>query len=284
MKHIIRLSLFITWTLALFSCASAKLVSYSVAYQSVRTADSKHEVPSNAKIIVAYSITTDGDIIAAVRNFTDEIMIIDQTKSFFVNSNGESTSYYDPTIRSSSTTHYSSTTDAISVNIGAIGGFLGIGGPLGGLLNGLSVGEAETEGYSTTEMTLFADQPQISLAPHSHGVMSKKFSITGVGRPYLKYLSETNTTFTPENSNCKFKVCISYSLDGGSSFEKLITSFYVNSIITCPVTSHGKVNDALRKVLSQKSDAIHESWWMLYSVNNILCDDSFFNGTLTDYQ
>lgn len=284
MKQIFRLSFFITLPLTLFSCASAKLVTTAVAYQSVRTVENKASISPNAKIVVGYSITTDGAIIAAVRNLTDEIMIIDQTKSFFVNSNGESTSYYDPTIRSTSTTRYSSTTDGVSVNLGALGSVLGIGGPLGGLLNGITVGEAETEGYSTTHMTQFADQPQISLAPKSYGLMSKEFSIIGVGRPYLKYLNETNTAFTSENSNCKFKVCISYSLDGGNSFEKIITSFYVNSIITSPVPSHGKVNDALRKILSRKSDAIHESWWMLYSVNNIECNDSFFNGALTDYQ
>ena len=79
--------------LALASCSN-KLVTTSVGYQSVRTLHSQPTssapIPDEAKIVVAYSIGSGGDLTAIVYNRTSEIMTIDQTKSFFVNSNGKS--------------------------------------------------------------------------------------------------------------------------------------------------------------------------------------------------
>lgn len=284
MNKLLNLFTLFTGGLLLLSCASSKLTTTAVAYLSVRAVEYKENVPDDAKIVVGYSITGDGALVAVVRNLTNEIMIIDQTKSFFVNSDGSSTSYYDPTIRTTSNTNYTSTTDGVSVNLGAVGGALGIGGVLGGILNGINVSESNTTGSATTNTVQFADQPQISLAPKSHGMMSKNFQIHGVGRSSLSYMGETFASYTADNSNLKFSVCISYSLDDGQSFQKLITPLYVNSTIVSPVKSHGKVNDALRVILSRKTDAIHEPWWMLYSVNNMDYNDSIWDGAIIDYQ
>ncbi len=270
--------------LSLLSCASSKLNTTAVAYQSVRAVEYKASIPNDAKIAVGYSINSDGAIIAVVRNLSDEIMVIDQTKSFFVNSDGKSTSYYDPTIRTTSNTSFSSTTDGVSVNLGAIGGALGIGGILGGILNGINVSESNTTGSATTNTVQFADQPQISLAPKSHGIMSKEFHIIGVGRAYLNYMEKNLASYTADNSACKFSICISYSLDDGKSFQKLITPFFVNSTIVSPVKSHGKINEALRSILSNKPDAIHEPCWLLYSIDNMNYHDNISNGFIIDYQ
>lgn len=54
-------------------------------------------------------------------------MTIDQTKSFFVDSNGKSYSYYDPTVRTSTVTDITSSASGVSVNLGSIAQGLGIG-------------------------------------------------------------------------------------------------------------------------------------------------------------
>lgn len=268
----------------LTSCGSSYLVTHSVAYQSVRPVNYKQEIPKDAKIVCGYSMTDDGKLCVAVVNNTDEIMIIDQTKSFLVNSDGTSVSYYDPTVRVTSNTSTSAETRGGSLNLGAVAGALGIGGVLGTLASGINVGGSDTDGVSTTNTTYFADQPQISLGPKGTGLMSKEFAIKNLGKSFLSNSSERNSTFTSSNSYCKFSVCISFSIDGGNSFDKIVTDFYANSWIVCPVRSHGRVNDALRNVLSSKSDCLNESWWLLYFDDNIGKNNSMFNGSIVDYK
>ena len=167
------------------SCGSTKLSTNSVGYQSVRTTHAQPSqtspIPDDAKIAVAYSIGGDGALTAIVYNRTSEIMTIDQTKSFFVNSDGTSASYYDPTVRTTSVTDMSSVTKGGSVNLGSITGALGIGGTIGQLANGINLGGSGTSGTAETSTTYVADLPQVSLAPHSNGAMSKTFHVTGLG-------------------------------------------------------------------------------------------------------
>ena len=118
-------SLLLLMGLVVISCGSSeRLVTSAVAYQSVRTVQYKPEIPDDATIAVGYSITPYGALVAVVQNLAEEIMIIDQTKSFFVNSDGKSISYYDPTIKTTSNTSLESTTSGATVNLGAVVGFL----------------------------------------------------------------------------------------------------------------------------------------------------------------
>lgn len=269
--------------LSMTSCGVGKLTTTAVSYQSIRTEQYKEKIPSHAQIGVGYQITPNGELIVVVKNLTNEIMVIDQTKSFFITPEGQSISYYDPTVRSTSQTSFGSTTDGVSVNLGSVAGFLGLAGPIGGLLGGINVGESNTIGSSTTSTTTFADQPQISLAPKSHGAMSKNFAISGVGR--INYSQQKNESYTSTNSYCKFSVCISFSIDGGQTFNKLITPFYVNSLIVSLVTRHGNVNAALRNVLQSKKDAIHEQWWLLRSISNMKAEkDNVCEGSFIDWK
>lgn len=142
-----RLAICAMGLVGLVSSCGTKLVTTAVAYQSVRTTFTQpSEIPQEAKIAVCYDIDEDGKLNAVVFNRTSEIMIIDQTKSFFVNSDGQSTSYFDPTVRTTSQTDMSSATKGASVNLGAVGNALGIGGPLGSLLGGINVGGSSLEG------------------------------------------------------------------------------------------------------------------------------------------
>lgn len=302
--------LFLIACLATASCSKGTLNTYGVAYQSVRTDNYKNKIPEDAKIVVAYNISSSGKITPVVYNKTDEIMIIDQTMSFFVNSSGSSTSYYDPTVRTTATTDIASGTSGASVNLGAIGGALGIGGPLGTALSGINLGGSETTGTSTTNTTYFSDQPRISLSPRSKGAMSKSFQIHNVGFGDFSANTSNSYSWLIENSDSQknpqkattlrtidcstrnespiqFSVCISYSLDNGETFEKIVTDFYVNSQMIEIVKQKGKVNDALRRIYQNKPDAINEQWWTLRFLHNISSNgvyDNVTRGILYDYR
>ena len=271
------------------SCSSTKLTTTSVAYQSVTTKHAQpteaSPIPEDAKIAVAYMISDEGDLTAVVYNRTSEIMTIDQTMSFFVNSDGTSTSYYDPTVRTTSTTDLSTVSKCASVNLGSVAGAFGIGGVVGQLANGINVGGSGTSGQSLTNTTYVADQPRISLSPKSNGAMSKVFKVAGIGKAALKQGSGTFSMLSEKESYCRFSVCISYSVDGGNTFDKIVTDFYADSKVVVPVVRHGFVNEALRQVYTAKPDALKEPWWMLYFVNNVdLGNDCKVQGVLYDYQ
>lgn len=279
------------WSLILLlaSCASSKLTTTAVAYQSVRTLHGKPEVTdqelANLHISLGYAITPDGRLVAAVYNPTSQIMVIDQTRSFFVDTSGKSYSYYDPTVRTTSVTDLSSSTRGASVNLGAVAGALGVGGGLGQLMRGINVGGSNTVGESVTNTTYVADQPKVSLAPKGTILMSKNFDISGIGTGSLRSSGACAVFYQPNEAPRKFSVCISYSLDGGETFDKLVTEFYENSRIVVPVEQKGRTNAALRKIFLAKSDATHEPLWLLHFVNNIPTgNNSMMEGTLFDYQ
>lgn len=280
---------FLFVSVVLASCGSAKLSTGSVGYQSIRTTHAqpsqKSPIPDDAQIAVAYTIGGDGALTAIVYNRTSEIMTIDQTKSFFVNSDGKSVSYYDPTVRTTSVTDMSSVTKGGSVNLGAIAGAFGVGGTIGQIANGINLGGSGTTGTAETSTTYVADLPQVSLAPHSNGAMSKTFKIAGIGSSSLNGSAVNQPSLTNEQSYCRFSVCISYSIDGGQTFDKIVTDFYANSKIVVPVIQKGRVNDALRQVYQSKQDAINEYWWLLNFNYNIPGGfDKRVQGILYDYK
>ena len=271
----------------LSSCSMIK--TYNVAYQSFRThhaqPSKKNPIPDEAKIAIAYTISKEGKITAIVFNRTSEIMTIDQTKSFFVNNNGKSTSYYDPTIRTTSTTDMSSITKGASVNLGSIAGALGIGGIAGQIANGINVGGSGTNGTAITNTTYISDLPQVSIAPYGNGAMSKVFQINGI---YIdnKIGDISKTTIPEDQSHCRFSICVSYSFDGGKTFDKIVTNFYANSKIVRRITKNGYLNDPLKQIYSIKPDAINEYLWILNFNSESSNEDylKFSTGILYDYK
>lgn len=275
--------------LFLSSCSSNKMVTSSVAYQSIRTTFRQPDLsatnkPENAKIILAYTITRDGHLVVGIENNTREIMTIDQTMSFFIN-NGRSISYYDPTVKTQTITEIASSTEGASVNLGAIGSALGVGGRIGTALQGINLGSSGTIGTSTQNTTIIADQPRISIGPKGNCALSKTFQIDGIGRNALQNSGYAANIYNQNNSYCTFSVCISYSLDGGNTFEKITTDFYANSKIVLPVARTGMVNETLRDLLTSKTDALNENLWLLYFNTNVPgAYNSLVNGFLYDYQ
>lgn len=257
---------------ALSSCKSTEYLNVSgVAYQSMRAknAVSFNDIPSNAKIVVVYSINQLGQLEVTVRNNTDKIMTIDRTKSFFRDGSNNSIPYYDPmvTVNTQSTT-VGNTTGA-SVNLGSVARAAGVGGALGTALGGVTVGGANSTATTNIETTYHIDQPIMHIAPHGSSSMGRQFEITGVGRWFLgkavkSTMQDVNNNFMPENTYASCNICISYSLDDGVTYETILTDLYANTLLVSKVWSTGNVNDALRKIYIGKSDALTEPWYLIH--------------------
>lgn len=280
-------------SMLLASC-STKLAVRDVSYQSVCNVrqDQIAGIPENAVIALFPVIDENGKMSVVVKNLTDEIMVIDRTKSFFVNSDGVSTVYYDPTVKTTSSTVLNSGTKGVGVNLGAVGSALGVSGALGTALNGINVGGSSTSGNSVTNTTYTIDQPSASLAPKGQADMGRVFSITGIGESFLEELSSKaagtdiyKPHVTDKESYCKFSVCVSYSLDGGKTFEKIVSDYYTNSIMLANVRSNGDVNASLRKIYENKANALSEPWFLLHFNANIEdTHNTHVNNALYDYK
>ena len=279
------------------ACGPAQVLSVSsVSYQSVRNVkdDVPEKAPKDAKIMVKYSLSTNGALSVYVENLTDSIMVIDRTRSFFVNSNGTSTAYYDPTVKTSTVTDLSSSTSGTTTNLGAIGSALGIGGALGTALSGINVGKSSTGGTSVSNTTYTVDQPTVAVGPRGSINMSRTFNVIGVGKDFLQALdNETKHSASefvllydnPVKSVGSFSVTISYSLDGGKTIDKITSNYYVNSVVMSHVKSHGKTNAPLRYVLSNKEGVLDDPWFMLYFNSNVYSKDTYYSGSyLYDYK
>lgn len=273
--------LFTLLTILLFTaCSSEALYVDKVIYRSLRTdyaqPNTSSPIPKEAKIIACYKISEDGLCEVTVVNNTDEIMIIDNTKSYFI-SGGKSISYYDPTIKTTTKTDLSSATKGMSVNLGAIGSALGVGGPLGQALNGINVGGSGTSGSAIANTTYIADQPQISIGPKGSTQMGHIYPIQGFGN----FNVLTKIDYTKDNSVLRFSVCISYSLDDGKTYQKLVTDFHSNATCVIPV-QNGKLSNSMQQIMSIKPDAFAEEWWMI-KINTNIESDVVYNGLGQSY-
>lgn len=299
MKHFFKWISIAAIVFAFGSCSSGNLVVSSVGYQSVRTTFAQpKKIPDSAKIAVEYFISPKGELLAVVYNLSNEIITIDQTKSFLINTNGQSSSYYDPTVRTSTTGNFNSETHSTSFNLGAISSIFGVGGPLGSLLNATSVGNANTYGSFNSNTVSVTDQPLVRIGPKGNMAMSKQFKLLGIGKIYLNHGKNSFNDCRPNNSPLKFSVCISYAFED-ESLQKLVTNFYVNSTIV-EFCQKGKVNESFSKIYKSKSDALVEPSFMfsintnlpikpvenfygdIINVNDIY--DTYVHGSLIDYQ
>lgn len=264
------------------ACSTAGQLNVSaVTYQSINTKNpqkgTEAGIPSDAKILATYAINQNGQIGVIIKNMTNEILTIDQEKSFFINTTGESQSFFDPTVYSSTQTDYSFGTTGTSVSLGSIASALGIGGRLGTLLGGIGINNSSTTGMSMANTITVTDQKQVNIGPRGTIALSKAFPINGVGKNNVS-LSASMSSLSYENSPLRFSICISYTLNGGKTYEKLVTDFYVSASIYEAVKYKGRVNEALRQIISQKSDLLAQPWYMFSFNNNIggIIGDNFW--------
>jgi hypothetical protein len=277
----------IVTSLLLCGCSGEKLVVGKVAYQSIRTEfDQDFKIPQDANIAVGYVIGIDGKINVVVRNLTSEIMTIDQTKSFFVDTDGSSTSYYDPTVTTKSSTSFTSGTEGAAFNLGGLAQALGVGGVLGTLAQATTVSGSETAGSSNTTTTYLRDMPEVSIGPRGSGAMSKIYKVTGIGG-FSNSSTVTTSLWTKSTSPLQFSVCISYRIGNDGAWEKLITNFYVNTQMVVDV-KNGAVNDAFRLIYTNKPDALSEHAFFFQITNNLVSSSGIYDNyrkcSLVDYQ
>lgn len=287
----------------LASCKTFKLDISSIGYQSIRTTFAQPDkIPEEAKIAVEYFINDRGEILAVVYNLSDEIITVDQTKSFLIDTTGQSISYYDPTVKSTTNGNFESGTAGASFNLSAISSMFGIGGPLGNLLNATTLSGSHTSGTFSSSTITVTDQKEVRIGPKGRMVMSKQFPITGVGRKYLTPNANSYNDCLPSNSPLKFSVCVSYSMDDEIE-KRLVTDFYVNSNIVVS-DNPWKVNDAFHKIYADKKDALAEPSFMFViktnfeDISNMMTwgarpteesvkqkiFDSYVHGSLIDFQ
>ena len=107
-------------------------------------------------------------MVITVKNKTSKTIYIDLGNSF-VTAKGEATSYYIPTAKTST----SGTSNGVGVNAGAVAGAIGIGGALGTLANGVTVGGGSMNQSSTTTFS----QRVIAIPPMS----AKSLEPQGIG-------------------------------------------------------------------------------------------------------
>lgn len=244
----------------------------AVTYQSINTKKPQVPdntiIPKNISILAFYAIDESGNILVSVQNPTDEIMIIDNEKSYFINGNGKYSSYYDPTISIETASRFSSITNSASVNIGSIASAFGVGGSIETLLSGVTAGKSTTSGEINSSTTITQRQKQTKIGPRGRYWMPMTFTIKGIGKNKFD-ASVNNANYTYQTSPTNFKVCISYSLDDGETFDTLETDFYASSYLYIPVTSNDMVNKAMRNILSSKTDILDQPWYLLHIQNNL---------------
>lgn len=256
----------------LSSCYSSRYLNATgVAYQTIRakktvTAD---KIPAKAKIIVHCSVDYDGWLDVIVENNTDKIMTVDRTKTFFQDGKGNSIPYYDPTVAVNTTSSTTGTTSSTTVNLGSQARALGIDGPVATALDGITKGKENSSSSTNTNTVYKIDQPKGEIPPHGRASLGRSFHITGVGRDFLgKVVSsasqDVNNSFTPEKTYASCSICVSYSINDGKTYETIITDIYANTLLVSKVWQKGKVNDALRRLYSQKGDALSEPWFLLH--------------------
>lgn len=280
------------------SCTSGKLAVDRVTYQAIRTEFAQPEsIPGDAKIAVEYFFNEKGKIQPIVYNLTSDVMVIDQTKSFLILPGGKSLSYYDPNVYTNTTGTYESTTTGTSFNLGAVASVMGVGGAVGTLMNATSVGASSTTGIMRQNSVSIIDQPLINVGPRGTIAMSKAYNINGI----CADLSAGNkfVDIQSKNSPIKFSVCITYSIDGGENFQKIVTNFYLSTAIIEHV-SKNKLSVAFDEIYKKKPDALAENLFIFHIPNNIkttattdvLGDflihsnvyDYYLRGSLVDYQ
>lgn len=254
---------------SLCACSSTKkLQIQGVSYQSIRTSFARpSKLPNDARIAVEYFFDDNGRVQPVVCNLTDEILTIDQSKSFLVNTDGVSTCYYDPNVYTTTSGTFESSTEGRSFNLGAITNALGVGGLLGHLANGTTLHSSNTAGTYSSHSVAIYDQKQITVGPRGMVALGKQFQVKNIGWSGISYRNSF-TDLKRSQSPLKFSITISFSFENTGTQEKLTTDFYVNSSISIP-TSNNITSTAFNTIYKKKPDALAEYLYMFLVLDNV---------------
>lgn len=258
----------------LSSCTSWRILPRGVVYQSCvsEQAMPNKVKPDSAKIKVSYSINFAGKLTVTITNLTTNIMMIDKTMSFFRGSDGQSISYYDPTVTTHTNVKSSTASTGVGVNLGTVANAVGIGGVVGRALNAVTVGGSNASTNTNSTTVYDVDQPIVNIGPRGQVELSKAFDTDlGTLKDLLPQVNQPvlNRTFTSNDSYLTFGAYITYSTDGGTSWDRIDCDFYANTLIVCKVIQEPgsdklDMNSALLKLYEIKPDALTEPWSFIY--------------------
>lgn len=162
-----------------------------------------------------------------IKNKTSRIIYIDKAACFGSSSNGKTKVYFDPTEYTVTSGGGSST--GASVNLGSVADALGVGGVVGTLAGGITVGGKK--GKATAMTTTQRDNRILTIPPQGSVVLSedkairhpsqkKEYRITGSYELILLYgygdslsREEPHKKYSEENSPETIKYMITYSFD-----------------------------------------------------------------------
>lgn len=265
-----RICAFLSVGLIVLSGCSNYNPCVGIEYMSVRPTVIKN--PSthadDAEIIIYGILNNEREFDVVVENLTDDILTIDQTRSFFID-NGDSKAYYDPTVKTTSSTTTTGSSKGGAFNLGGIANAFGIGGIAGALMGATTLGGGKSQSSSNTYTEVVADMPQVSIGPRGRMAMSKTFNLN------FSSLPDFNVA-TPDESPRRFSVSINYSFDNGESWNTIVGDYFVNSHFNIPVKER-QTNAAVRSLMKQKPNAIMEPWYILKSKHdNTGCQQEFY--------
>lgn len=297
-RKLLQLLLSFCLTGLLAACATRSLplfVNYISLRPKYEQPTKENPIPEEAEIVVEYNIDPDGYFTPIVHNRTSNVMILDQTQSFFSNTNGKSVSYFDSTVKTTSTTDISSKSKGVSVNLGSVADALGVGGVVGTLANGVNVGSSGTTGDAKTTTTYTTDEPRVSVPPMGKAKMSKRYRIATFEeashdmRKILYGEMEQNTSVFGSEFVSQFSICISYSIDGGETFDNLITDFYIDAYMNVPVKVKKSVtllDETLHEMVQSKPNMYNAYSWILMFKGGNDKDINYLSNltTIWDYQ
>ncbi len=172
-----------------------------------------------------------------IKNKTSRIIYIDKAACFGNSSDGKTKTYFDPTEYTVTKGGNSST--GASVNLGSVADALGVGGVVGTLAGGVTVGG--NKGKATITTTTQRDNRILTIPPQASVTLSedkaikhpsdnRKYIITGSyeyhsHNPFSKSLSkkEPHIKYSEENCPQTIKYMVTYSFD-----KNLRKSYMVN--------------------------------------------------------
>lgn len=192
----------------------------------------------------AYLVHGGQVVSATVKNLTNKILYIDLSRTF-LEANGYANPYYVP----SSTTTSQGKSSGAGINLGGVAGALGIGGAVGSIVSGISVGGGSSSGTSTTTYS----QKILSIPPRSSLSLPNMLLFT---EEYCKYYTDVTfqkfarfvsiesvrlksdtkrhnvQVYDKQNSPIKWGVLLTYSKeDDFNKFSTMSADFYLKKII-----------------------------------------------------
>ena len=174
------------------------------------------------------SSTTDASMCVSIENTSNEMMYVDLGSSSFRELKSASTYFIN-----SSTTRSSSSNGGGAVNLGSIASVLGLGGPIGTLAGGTTVGGGNSSGSSTT---IYAERI-ITIAPHSvYRLKNKQFYNSALVLPYKNdfMIGDRFTYYCPTDlAESPWEIIISYAMEKNlNEMKKMDMGIYISEEIS----------------------------------------------------